>query len=61
MLKEISDLEEQLQNERLSMKNELAQLQDVVQRSEEVTKQVHDDLKILTAEKTKPLTTLSSK
>ena len=60
-LKEISNLEKLLQSEKLSKENELAHLQDVVQKSEETTKQVHDDLRILTAEKTKLLTTLTAK
>ena len=60
-LKEISYLEKLLQSERLSKENELAHLRDEVQKLEETTKQVHDDLRTLTAEKTKLLTTLSAK
>ena len=54
-------LERQLTETKMSKENELARLQDVVQKSKKRTKQVHNDLKILTAEKTKLLTTLSAK
>ena len=58
---ENKSLQRQLTETKTSKVNELAHLQDVVQKSEEAKKQVHDDLRILTAEKTKLLTTLSTK